>query len=301
MTTKQEKDEKIRAQAERRGLFILRHAALYGSVKAKDVREAFGVGHSSAATDLRSAAENWPLFFDDLGRAGLKTKIFAVTPPEARGSELLKLIGQSARPEDVGFVGNIPIKTSLSPGYVFTGNSDDGVVEVIMQAILDERGIDISYVGMKKEEVRKARAIYPVGLELAGRQWRVIAHDIEDKTLKISSVGKTFALARIFEARANARYAAKSLRAKNDLRSLLRWGLDARCKVTLNPHMTADQIEAVTREFGLKREGASYVVSLPARGIEEFRRDYCATDMNALKDSALSDYVYPFFLSIELL
>lgn len=302
MAIEQGISDKSTTQTERRLLFILRHAAIHGVVKAKHVREAFGVGQSTAAIDLRSAAERWPLYFDDMGRAGLKPKIFAVTPPEAHGSKLLSLIGQNANPEDVGFINRISIETSLAPDYVFSGNANDDVVDVIMQACMAKNGIDISYVGMKKGDVRRERAILPVGLELAGRQWRVIAHDIDTKTLKVASIGKTFALARIFNAKANPRYSARLIRAKNsDTVSIFERDI-VRCKVTLNPLMTADQIEAITREFGLKmNKDGHYELSLPARGIEEFRRDYCSTDIEALKNSALKDYVYPYFLSIEQL
>ena len=171
----------------------------------------------------------------------------------------------------------------------------------LFKACLSRSPVDIEYVGLRLGESRRVRTVLPLELELLGQQWRLVAHDIDVKKKQLNKEQKIFVLARILNAQTSTLLTNKRLKTPHGetLRQLKVNRAECDYQVTLNRHLTPDQVQAVIREFALSQRGQVLVIRMPERNLVEFQRDHCSLPVMPTEENALKDFALPLFESIR--
>lgn len=282
---------------------MLRRACLLGRATRANVTRAFGVSEPTATKDLRHAANRWPGYLEYAPSRGVFVKTFAPAPFEASNTTFLQLLENAAPPHALGLTEAESIGAISASRFVYRGSAERKVVLILLKACLARVPMDIEHVGMRLGEMRKVRTVLPLGLELLGHQWRMIALDVEVRTRRVSADQKIFVLARILNAQSSLLLHRKRLKAPNgeplEVRRLHIESIDRDYQVTLNRRLTGDQVEAVVREFSLSKRGDAYVIRMPERSLVEFKRDHCSKLAAPDDENELKDFALPLFESIR--
>lgn len=286
-----------------RKLFILRRACLLDKVARREVMQAFDVAGATARKDLLAAAAQWPDYLAYTPSQGVQVRRFATPPAEASSTTFLNLLQSDAPAHALGLTRYEPVSSNHAPRFVYQGPEDRQLVMTLFRACLTRTPIDIEYVGLRLGEVRKTRTVLPLELELLGQQWRLVAYDVDARKRQIGAEQKTFVLARILNAQVHLALHGKRLKTSQgdrlEAQQLQVQRTECDYQVTLNRSLTADQIEAVVREFALARKGSVHVIRMPERNLAEFKRDHCARPVLPDDDNELKDCVMPLFESIR--
>lgn len=284
-------------------LFIVRRACLHEQVSRAQVMRVFGVSGVTARKDLAAAAARWPDYLAYVPSHGVRAKPFAVPPDEASSTAFLDLLQSGAQASALGLLPAESMHGAQVPRFIYRGLSDRQMVMTLYRACIRRVAVDIEYVGLRLGEMRRTRTVLPLGLELLGSQWRMLAHDVDERTRRIDVAQKTFVLARIWKAQLNPALQGKKLKSPTgerlDVQALQIERADRSYQVVLNRRLTPDQAEAVAREFALVRHGDLYLIRMPERDLVEFRRDHCARPVFPDDQDALKDFVLPVFESIR--
>ncbi|THU03992.1 WYL domain-containing protein [Lampropedia puyangensis] len=286
-----------------RSLFILRRACLVGRVKRADVTATFDVSGTTAKLDMEAAAAHWPSYLVFTPSHGVTPIPFAAPPLETSSSVLMDLMQQGAPAHAMGLTQYEPVIAYATPRYVYQGAVDRPMAMHLIRACLTRQVMDIDYVGMRRGEERRVRTVLPLGLELLGQQWRLIACDVDAKQRVLGSEQKAFVLARIGNAQAHMALHGKTLKTSTgqrvDARALCIDRQERTYQVWPNRQLTTDQLEAIVREFALERRNDAHVIRMPERNAVEFRRDHCTKQIFATHADPLADYVSPIFEDIQ--
>lgn len=288
----------------KRLLFILRRACLLDRVRNADIRRAFDVSADTARLDLIAAEKKWPHYLSYKPSQGVHTKLFATPPPEASSREFLTLLQNSAPAHELGLLAREPVCHNQVPRFVYQGPEDRQLVMTLFRACLTRTPIDIEYIGLRQGEQRAVRTVLPLELELLGQQWRLIAQDIDVKKKLLDDTQKNFVLARILNAKKSESLIGKQLKSRKgervNLQALRVDRSERDYQVTPNRLLTADQVDALIREFSLRKIGNVLVIKMPTRNLAEFKRDYCAKLEIPPDENELKNLVFPLFESIRL-
>ena len=255
--------------SEQRKLFVLRRACLLDRVTRADVTRVFEVAGDTARKDLLAAVAQWPDYLAYTLSQGVRVRPFAAPPAQASSTTFLNLLQTGAPAHALGLTPRESVSSSHAPRFVYQGPQDRQLVMTLLKACLARNPIDIEYVGMRLGENRRTRTILPLELELLGTQWRLVAHDVDTRKKQVGSEQKIFVLARILNAQAHLPLQGKRLKSAQG--TPLNPGLlqvqrvERDYQVTPNRRFTADQVEAVVREFALTRKGSVYVIRMPER------------------------------------
>jgi len=245
---------------EARQLFILRRAFWVGKVKRSELAYAFNISDNQASLDLKHAVfGRWATYIRREGLAGHSgvVPIYGVqAPAEASASKMLSMFERKAEYIETGLTPD-EFKLLVCQGPIYRANDD--ILEILMRACINKIPIEILYVGLRKGESGKWRQLIPNGMEFTGRQWRLIAQDLNDGQKQ-----KTYVLPRILSAR-NAVIKLKKMVPMNISVK------EDKYAVTLNAEMTKDQLTAINNEIGV----ADNALLISDRNIYEFRKLYC--------------------------
>ena len=263
----------------------------------------FDVSGVTATKDLEAAAAHWPDYLEYIPSHGVRARLFAQVPEEAGSTAFLSLLHNAAPPHALGLTRYETVCAINAPRFVYQGPEDRNMVMTLFKACVAKTPVDIEYVGLRLGETRRTRTVLPLGLELLGHQWRVIAHDVDTREKKIGAEQKVFVLARILNAQVNPSLQGKKLR---DCKGHRTEGRDLHLdrsehdyQVVPNRRLTPDQVEAVAREFSLVRKGNAYVIRMPQRNLVEFKRDHCTQPATPEDSHELKDFVLPVFEGIR--
>lgn len=284
-------------------LFILRRACLFGRVKNADVQNAFDISPDTARRDLFAAVDRWPAYLSHTPSFGVQVKPFATPPPEASSATFLNLMQNAAPAHELGLSKYEPVCHNQLPRFVYQGPEDRQLVMTLFKACLRRTPVDIEYVGLRMGEVRKVRTVLPLELELLGQQWRLIAQDVDVRHKLLDATQKNFVLARILHAQVSTLLQGKRLKSADgtvvNMKSLQVNRTERDYQVVLNRQMTADQVQALIREFALRQVGSVLIIRMPERNLAEFKRDHCARPVIPAAEDELKDFVLPVFESIR--
>jgi len=187
-------------------------------------------------------------------------------PPWASCGHLLDEIAFGNDPRITGLAQDeLPV---FIPNWTNNLPSDPAALTVIIQARAEERPVRIYYVGLRAGEEAKWRAIYPIGLERMGDQWRLIANDLEKEGYPL----RTFVLARIVRAEA-----CEKKRLPPDLPPYAVFDRTVKIEARPNPRLTPDQVSAVNNELGI----VGGALLLHERSVFEFFRRFGAQPLSA--------------------
>lgn len=290
------------ANIDNRQLFILRRACLLTRVTRAEVMREFDVSGVTAKKDMEAAVAHWPGYLEYLPSHGVRAKLFAHPPEEACSTTFLSLLHNAAPPYALGLTRYETVCAVNAPRFAYQGPEDRSMVMTLFKACVTKAAVDIEYVGLRIGETRKTRTVLPLGLELLGHQWRVIAHDVDVRKKQIGAEQKFFVLARILNAQVNSALQGRKLKDHNghrtDCRNLRIDRTERDYQVIPNRRLTPDQVEAVAREFALVRKGSSYVIRMPERNMVEFKRDHCTHSAAPDGSHELKDFVLPVFEGI---
>jgi hypothetical protein len=249
-----------------------------GKVKRAELASAFRLSDNQASLDLKHAVfGRWASHLRRegfTGHSGVVPIHGVQVPPEASASMMLSLFERRANYSVTGLTHDeLSLLVCQSPVYRAT----DALLEVLMRACIQKSVIEILYIGLRKGESAKWRQVVPNGMEFTGRQWRLIAQD-----LNADQKQKTYVLPRILAAK-NAVNKPKKMRLMN-----LAVGED-KYEVTLNSEMTKDQLTAIGNEIG-SRNGSIF---MSFRNLYEFKKIYCDDR------SGLNQIVWPVVQDIK--
>lgn len=245
---------------ESRQLFIVRRAFWIGKVKRSELVTAFQISDNQASLDLKQAVfGRWASYLRRDGATGHSgvIPIYGVQPPvEASSSKMLSLFEHSAGFTETGLTQDeLGLLVSDYPVY----RANDEILDILMRSCINKCSIEILYVGLRKGESGRWRHVVACGLEFTGRQWRLIALD-----LNAGQKQKTYVLSRILAAK-NTVLKPRNLSRINLLRDHDEYN------ITLNSEMTIDQLTAIDNELGSKNGK----ISIAYRNFYEFKKMYC--------------------------
>lgn len=163
----------------------------------------------------------------------------AKTPSWARVDNLLEELAKGPDPVGTGLFGD-EVRVFI-PRWTDNKPSGDRTFERIVKALLAQSAVDIVYVGMRKGETARPRRIFPIGLEKAGDQWRLLGSDLERRGYPL----RTFVLSRI-SACSGERLPPADMGHIDVLD-----GTETIC-VNVNPDLTEDQANAIRHELNIK-------------------------------------------------
>jgi predicted DNA-binding transcriptional regulator YafY len=238
--------------------FVLKRATLTGKVLRSDIIDAFPgqISTSTATAELRAAVSAYPEYL-----------IYSQRAVRLRPGAETASLNESALIRD--FV--------CSDSYAKTGAKDTEIDVTIVQwsnplphrpgplrdllcALAQGQQLEILYVGMRINEMRRWRWIHPLGLERVGDQWRLIAHDLDEKERSV----KTFVLARIMDARRPGKRQPSGFQPLSTLDDTIS------LRVRINPRMTEDQQKVIAHELGIKKGN----IRIPRRSLGDFIQRY---------------------------
>ena len=245
-------------------LFILRRCYWKGKTSRQEVMEAFEMPMASASRALVEACEKWPGVLIREKRHVMVAP-HAVAPLEANSQTMLHLLEMlpesfadtGLRPEELRVVGTMIRKPSPM---------SKEMTELLLKTIIQEKALDILYVGLKYGDKARWRSVVPLSLDPFQGQWRVRAHDLEVEDFPV----KTFVLSRILDARISLKDRPKKLILEQGELSQRRF------QITLNSRLTKDQKVVVAREIGLDEKG---VILLNENEEFYFRRTYVDVEL----------------------
>ncbi|KAF0184209.1 MAG: hypothetical protein FD164_535 [Nitrospirae bacterium] len=240
--------------------FILRRAVWRGEVKRFDILSAFPVSNTTATSAMDDAVVRYPKVLRRDPKAVSYIR-HAELPYEASAERMLQLMesGHGSYSESGLDEHELQVRFAKFPPSRPLGNDS---LELIMRALIGEYPLDILYAGLRRGESARWRAVLPTAFERFKNQWRLIAHDLEQKTYP----ERSFVFARIL--------GAKAVPDRKKPRALkLATGFDSDIKLTikLNPLMTDDQKKAVMNELGIDQHDR---LVIPSRSLHDFKRYY---------------------------
>lgn len=246
--------------------FIIRRAFWKRAVTRGDVIKAFGIGTNVATLEINRALRDFGtlLVRQGTGRGSVVVPLIGATiPTEASAPVMLRLFEHLAHASETGlFEDEVAV---LAPRNNLTYRSSQDTLFPIMRALIEPQVIEIHYVGLRKGESARWRRVIPRAMEFNGKQWRLLAHDVD--TLKTYPL-KTFVLPRILDAR--------FLGVMDSVipRGVTLASVNAQpmsYMVTFHDQMTPDQEEATRRELGIALDGEAL---LNPRDVYEFRKEH---------------------------
>jgi hypothetical protein len=225
-----------------------------GLVRRSDLIEAFGVSSSKATRIVAAEVEAHGLL---LVRDGylVRRRLGAQPPAFASMRDLMDKL--DAGLSDFKHTGLRPEELPVN-SWQWCENmpQSEEAMELVVQACVQQRGVLINYVGMRRGETGTWRRIAPLCLERMGDQWRVTAQDLE----KPGSPLRTYVLARIIDAKPDiAPMPRKFIRASPDDSQSLQ-------NVEFSLKLSGVQRKVLERELKIQNGQ----VTLPRRCVHEF-------------------------------
>lgn len=252
------------SSTEKRLQFVLKRAFRFGSVRRRDIMEAFqdSIKSESLGSDiLNSALEKYDEYLIREGNK-LIPRRFDKIPDFIDDEELLHQIELGSRFQDTGLRSDeLPInKVNCTNSLPLQKHS----LTLICQSISKGRVIDIYYVSLKEKDRGSTRAVFPLGLEKKSDQWRLVAHDLSNKNYTI----KTFLLSRITSVDKSDKKRPKRLGVISGTEAPTKF------KCQLNRNFTKEQREVVKNQLKITNKNT---VMLAKRYLYEFKIDYLNT------------------------
>lgn len=250
-------------------MFVLRRAWLMGLCARSDVDRAFATHTSPArASKIMSdavAADGAGVFWKK--RVGVIPHPRAVCPDFASASSILDALALGAPPsvtglfpdDDIGF-----LMPHVRRSHALTKQA----TQLVVACAARNEPLEILYVGLRRNESAKWRAIWPCAMEFTGSHWRVHAHDLD--TDQATPPVKVFVLSRVMDARPTDVKLVKKALPKNFVRHTA-IKTDKRIKVHLNESLTADQVNVIRHGYGIDGGG---VMTWPEHSLYEFKREH---------------------------
>lgn len=282
-------------EQEKRSRFVLRRACWFGEVSIRDVVEAFDVSRQTASLDLDHAVGSWTRY-DGQGcvQPILKQERKKVSPgvlpsfyPEkASARTMMRLLANASLAGATLFQETGLRDTEVNRVFPVPGcrQVDDTVISDLLSAAIKGHTATIRYVGLKRGDLYRDRLIAPVALEFDGATVRVHAHDLDAEGWPI----KTFVLSRISELIKSERSVPKKIARAPDVDRYKK----RRFKVTLDPRLTDDQRDALSRELRITPAGIIDVDEIHAHA---FKRLYT----NGVPHESNRDIVWPPIIFTE--
>ncbi len=241
-------------------LFILRRAWLFQRCRRKDVDTIFGTRNAPARASriMQQAIIKYPKYLQWTKKFGI-LPLGNQKPHEVEALTIMNLIALGKSSIETGiFQGeSLPF---LMPQPLRTITANEKCANDILQAVLNDKPLEILYVGLRKGENARWRKVWPSGLEFTGIQWRLHAQDIEDP----QGVIKVYVMGRILETRYLTTVVKNFKRRKviSDRVNL---------RAQLNTELTPDQQHVLQQSFGMDK---NCHMSWPAYALYEFKRDF---------------------------
>lgn len=174
--------------------FIVKRAFRRGHCLRKDVRRAFELTESTATRRMSDALARHA---NVLVRRSLRIepKPQAEPPAFASDVELLKDLDRGhAYPGTTGlFEEELPINRVR---WLECAPPTPGSLSSLTRAIIEQRQVRITYLGVREREEPEFRQVLPLGLEQMADQWRLIALDVD---ISDCDPVRTFVLTRILK------------------------------------------------------------------------------------------------------
>lgn len=251
-------------------VYLVRRACRLGTARRQDMLPHFQASQSTYTRWMVAALSAAPCL-DKSGSGGGTHLILKDTqsiPSWASFESLLKELENGNSADKTG------IEDHELPVYIpkWTRNTpvDPRALREIIQCIHQEQILNLRYIGLRKYEEAQWRAIYPVGLERMGDQWRLVALDMEKEGYPL----RIFVLARILGAEKSERKLPKNF-SKPGLEDV-----SLSIHALLNPDLTSDQAIALSNELRIQ-DGE---IQINKRTEFEFYRRFGA---QALSDTAV--------------
>lgn len=250
--------------------FVLRRAFLVGVCRRADINRAFGTDLSPnrASAIMKNAVQKHRAFLYAVSHRGIFPKDQVARPEEADPARILTLIAQGASPQVTGLFADDGI-SMLLPTVAPAMAMDRGATEAVLHAALNHLPLQVLYVGLRRGESARWRAIWPRAMEFTGAQWQIHAQDLDDREHGFPI--KTFLLPRIREARP---VAEKAVPAGFHVKTLPKTQRSLR--VHFSDQLTPDQESALRNEFRVENG----VVHLPAHAVYAFLQSYTNHSIN---------------------
>lgn len=260
-TTEGERASEAKDTRRRQVHFVVRRAfrSADRSCERADVISAFGISPTSASSVLRDALAICP------GLVRKERKIQAPAwehaPAFAGEEDLLEHL--EAGRDSYGDIGLTSEELPITR-VIWRRNlpSAPGALEEIVRCIVASRPVFLHYTTIEAGRQASWRRILPLRLEQVNTHWRVTAHSLDLPGFPL----RTFALTRIVGFKVDPKKAPRALAPENPHDAL------TKLKVTLDRRMTAEQVEAMRSEFGI-RDGC---VEVPHRSVYEFMQEFVA-------------------------
>jgi hypothetical protein len=250
-----------------RSLFLLRRALWTGKATRADLVRAFGIGTNQASIDIRNALNlDWREHLkreDGKEKGAIVPKNERVFPAEASATTMMKLFEENADCRSTGiFEGELNVMTR--PVNINRGS--DEILSRIINATIAARVIRILYVGLRRGENATWKTLLPRALEFTGRQWRVLAQDINGE-----GALKTYVIPRILNIEMS------DMKIPRAFRLIRPDNVASAYTVTLNSDLTKDQASAIKAEFGIDDDNKMLINE---RNLYEFMKLYCEDRTN---------------------
>lgn len=222
-------------------LHILNRLYWSGYVCRKDLVKSLKIGTDLASRSIGSIRQEIPLLvrgqsyvldpeFDDQ-----KLINMGVNPDQFLNDHLMASLGRIKTAENRAFVSSWVLEN-------FRKQAKPEILQAVVRALSQDKGLEISYVGMNLNDNAKLRHIEPIALVHANGRWHLDAYCYRAKNRRDFVLSRILAVGNLFEATLGFSKKYKSQAIKPNLE-----------KATFAPHplLTADQVMAVSVEFGL--------------------------------------------------
>lgn len=238
--------------------FILKRATIKLKVLRSDIMDAFPgqISTSKATAVLRAAVSAYPEYLVYSERA-VRLRPGSETAPLNEFALIRNLLCSDTYAK-IGVTNSEIDVTAVEWANPLPHKG--GAFRDLLCALTQGQQVEIQYVGMRINEMRRWRWIHPLGLERVGDQWRLVAHDLDEELRSV----KTFVLARIFDIRRPAKrrpYGFVPLSTLDDTLTL---------RVRINTALTEDQQKVITHELGIKNG----TIRIPRRSLGDFIQRY---------------------------
>lgn len=237
-----------------------------GLVKRQRVRDVFGVTLNHVTRDLSYYLQQHPDNLDFRPElrgyiAGPQFKPAYASDAPAEYLSLLQTRAETGTAVVLPLVGGHDLDVGALPSPAL--GIDKGVLRQICHAIRQQRGVKATYHAMNSDRPRE-RTFWPHALINTGLRWYVRAYDGESESFRSLVLARMERSTKLEES------------SPVDLARDTAWTTQMTAEVTPHPKLNAHQQAVVAREFGMRREGKSWVWAVPLRQclIGPFARRY---------------------------
>lgn len=255
--------------------FIVKRAYRRGYVYPGDVCRACDISPAGATRAMAQAKNQYGAYLIKQ-KAKLLPRVLEEAPEFAGEKALFAALDMGYSDPAVSglFKHELPtVYTELSQRMPLS----PGVMTEIVQAIADQKQIEIVIQNMGIEEGMSVHYIYPLALERAGDEWRLIAQKYTSP-----DVLTAFSLVTILRARRITKRLPSGFVARSDV------DRDISLQVVMNPRYTSDQCALLGKIFSIEND----VIKIASRAQSLFESRFGEVVVQ-------NENVMPVFVSIE--